>query len=196
MKWLFLSPGVELTATTKRSIEALDPYFDGEPSVVTSALRTTVNQLGVIAQKVERHGIAKDFTEWRQGISEKWTVGQKINLSGVGMVYWWQPAWSKLLNIGDVVNPPLPACVLMDYWRPGDPHDDAHNKNGQEIGVSNHMRGGSYDIGGGEKKNLIEKAKRVMQAKQEGKAFISSYLIEHINNAVHVDADPIQGEIT
>lgn len=192
MKWLSLAEGVELTPSTKRSIEAMDPYFEGEPSVVTSALRTAAHQLRIIIQKVARHGIGKDHPEWLQGIAEKWPIDQKVNLPGLGMFYWWQMGWSHLLHIGDVVNPPIPACVLMDYWRPGDPRDDAHNKKGQEIGVSNHMRGNSFDIGGGpEGKRLNDKAKCVMRAKQEGGAFISGYLIERINNAVHIDVMPV-----
>ena len=187
MKWLSLGPGFIGTESLHRSISVVDSSFYDLPSVVTSGLRTAEKQLAIIVEKVKRHDAGKDFFEWVSFNGN--APALTLKLDDGPELYWWQRSWSKLLSIGEIVNPPVPAKCLFDYWRPGDPKDAAHNKKGTEIGISRHMKGLSFDIGGGD--NLAERAKRVMRAKQGGKAFLKDFLVEHGNNAVHCDVVPI-----
>lgn len=183
MKWLRYRDGVQTTPTIVRAAEAIDPFFEGETSYITSGLRTAEEQLQIIVEKVERYGVGGAFEEYQLMAGN--APDAKLKVDGKEL-YWWQRAWSKLLNIGDIVNPPLPAEVLFDYFPPGS--YVRINKKGQIIGISVHMKGHAIDIGGGP--NLHEKAKRVLHAHQSGKAFIQSFLIERVNNAVHINLEP------
>ena len=176
--WLSYRPNIKKTPSITRTIEILDPYFNGEPSEITSGLRTPHDQIKIIFEKLARHRLDEEFEEFKMHFGSDLEL--KIQV-GDDIIYWWQRAWSRLLNIGDIVNPPYPAKCLFDYFRPG----SSGNKNGQIIDISPHQRGTAFDIGGGS--NLIEKAKRVMKAYQDGRSFLNSYLIERINNAVHCD---------
>ena len=177
MGWLTFRENVKKTPAIARTVELLDPYFEGESSEVTSGLRTHQDQINIIAEKMKRHGIYKDFPEFDLHLGSSVDFGVEIEDE---VVYFWQRGWGKLLNIGDIVNPPIPAKVIFDYFRPGNPE----NKKGQIIGISPHQKGLAFDISGGN--NLMEKAKRVMKAFQSGDCFITDYLQERINNAMHV----------
>lgn len=177
MSWILFRDGVKKTPAITRTVELLDPYFEGESSEVTSGLRTPEDQLRIIEEKMKRWGIYSDYPEFDLHKGSDPGFGIEVEDE---VVYWWQRGWSKLLNISDIVNPPLPARCLFDYFRPG----DQENKKGQTIQISPHQKGLAFDIGGGT--NLMEKAKRVMKAYREGMAFISDYLQEKTNNAVHV----------
>lgn len=181
--YLTFRDGVKTTPEILRSVEALAPFFDGESSEVTSGLRTERDQLGIIMGKLGRHGFDTEFDEFKANIDAD--IEHKVEINGE-TYYWWQRSWSRLLSIGDIVNPPVPAIVLFDYFRPG----STTNKKGETIGLSPHQKGLAYDIGGG--KNLLEKYKRVMQANQVGKAFITDYLCERVNNAVHIGCRKIE----
>lgn len=182
LKWLSFLEGVVNTPAIARSAELLDPYFEGEPSVITSGLRSPEKQLAVILEKIARHGFIEDYAELKLAGGHDFTVQVPINDE---TLYWWQRGWSRLLSIGDIVNPPIPAKVMFDYYRPG----SNENKKGQIIQISPHQRGLAFDIGGGS--DVMEKAKRVMKAHQEDNCFIESYLVERVNNAVHVDVRQI-----
>lgn len=175
--WLLFEPGVRTTPAIERTVSIMDSYFQAEQSHISSGLRTAAEQLRVIAEKALRHGIAGLFNEFNPTI-----VQAKVDVEGQ-MLYTWQRTWSKVLSLGDIVNPPLPAVVLFDYW---DTKDGVKiNKRGQEIGISPHMQGKSFDIKGGA--SIDEKAKRVVRAFNEGKCFMTGYRIEPVNNAIHVD---------
>lgn len=176
MSWLTYREGVKKTPAIARTVELLDPYFEGESSEITSGLRTPEDQIRIIAGKMKRHGIYNDYPEFDLHQDSDPGFGMEVNDE---VVYFWQRGWSRLLNIGDIVNPPIPAKCLYDYFRPG----NQENKKGATIQISPHQRGLAFDIGGGT--NLMEKAKRVMKAYQEGNAFLTDYLQERINNAVH-----------
>lgn len=182
MKWLKYQDNVKKTPAIARAVDLLDPYFEGEPSEISSGWRAPEDQLRIIMEKAERHKIENDFDEFkRQGFTFPDVV---VSIDGKPL-FWWQRTWSKLLSIGDIVNPPIPAECLFDYVRPG----DTENKKGTIIQISPHQRGLAFDVAGGQ--SLTEKAKRVMHAKQEGLAFIQNFLVEHVNNAVHVDVRQI-----
>lgn len=182
MMWLKFRETVKKTPAIVRSVELLDKYFEGEPSEITSGLRTERDQINIIAEKLKRHNLYKDFPEFENHKDADADFGLEVDDE---VVYFWQRGWSRLLSISDIVNPPIPARCLYDYFRPG----SQENKKGQTIGVSPHQRGLAYDIGGGD--NLTEKAKRVMKALQSGECFLTNFLVEHVNNAVHCDAQQI-----
>ena len=179
-----LRPAFKSTPAIQRSLELLDPYFHGEQSWISSGLRTEHDQLAIILGKLAQHQLDTKFEELQKYLGSD--IGMKVDVDGDNL-YWWQRSWSKLLNINEIVNPPLPAAVLFDYVRPG----STENKKGQIIGVSNHSHGLAFDIEGNGR--LLEKAKLVMNAKQEEKCFLHGYLIERKNNCVHCDVDQIGG---
>ena len=107
MKWISLADGVVLTPTIERTLVQVDPIFEGEPSSVTSGQRTAEKQLSIIVEKAKRHGIEDLFPEFNAGLLSAKVVVEDVE------IYSWQRAWSKLLSIGDIVNPPLAAVM---FW--------------------------------------------------------------------------------
>jgi len=182
MRWLSYAENVMPSDAIDRTAILIDPFFEGEPSWITSGFRTGDKQLSIIVEKIAHHGIANQFPEYMENLGKPYTDGVKVDEK---YYYWWQRAWSKLLNLGDIVNPPVPAECLFSYIRPGSKED----KKGQIIPTSRHQQGLAFDIGGGN--NLSEKVKRVMHANQSGNCYIKSYLAERLNNCVHVDVMPI-----
>lgn len=177
MSWLTYRENVKKTPAIVRAVELLDPFFESESSEVTSGWRAPLDQVRIISEKLKKHSIYNDFPEFDLHMGADPDFGVEV---GDEILYYWQRGWSKCLNIGDIVNPPIPARVLYDYFRPG----SQTNRKGETIQISPHQRGLAFDIGGG--KNLTEKAKRVMKAFQDGSCFITDFLVEHINNCVHV----------
>lgn len=186
LKYLKIRDGCHLTPSIQRSIELADKFFEGEPSEVTSGLRTEHSQLSIIMQKLARHEKDHEFVEFVNGVENHWPIDKTIHLSDISRdLFWWQRAWSRLLNIGEIINPPIPAEVMFDYV------NDGRNKKGEILQISNHQHGLSWDVGGG--KDLKAKAKCVLAAVNSGECFIKGYRIERINNAVHVDTLQIGG---
>ena len=182
MSWIIYREGVKKTPAITRTVELLEPYFEKESSEITSGLRSPEDQIRIIAEKMKRYGIYEDFPEFDLHRDSDPGFGIEVEDE---VLYFWQRGWSKLLNIGDIINPPLAAKCIYDYFRPG----NQENKKGNIIQISPHQRGLAFDIGGGT--NLMEKAKRVMRAYQEGHAFITDYLQERINNAIHIGVKQI-----
>lgn len=181
-KWLTVSSNVILTETCDPVIVALDSHFESArvKARVTSCLRTPDSQLAIIRNYMRSKGLDEKYPVGMScGIDEviRWNNPDSGQLEEV---YGWQPAWSKLLNIGVIINPPLPARVLMDYYRRGD------NRKGAIIQPSPHFRGTAFDIGGAA--NGIDDELTVVAAayKLGVKGFIN-YLPEHDNNAIHCD---------
>ena len=136
-KNLIVRPTVTLTEIIDPVIAALDPFFEGRHAYVTSGLRTKDDQLAIIKTYAALKGVAKEFPS----ISTA-TLDGKTMFEGHA-VFAWQPAWSRLLNRGVIINPPIAAAPLFDYIRGG------VNKKGVIIMPSPHMRGTAFDIGGG-----------------------------------------------
>lgn len=188
MKNLTLRAGVHLTPSISRTIELMDKFFEGEPSEVTSGLRTQEGQLGIIIQKLIRHKRDAEFKEFVTGVEKRSHPADTVHVEELGRdLFWWQRAWSRLLHMGDIVNPPMPAEVLFDYYRPG----STNNKKGEIIQISPHQRGLAFDIGGGD--DLIAKSKCVVKAVESRECFIKSWLLEHVNNACHIDTLQVGG---
>jgi hypothetical protein len=173
-KFLIVRPSVVLTRHINRVIFELDAYFAaaGLEAYVTSGLRDANSQLKIIRNALTKRGLAEAYPEAFEDINKKIVWNGKS-------VFSWQPGWSKLLNIGYVVNPPFPAEVLMNYYRPG----SKVNSKGMTIQSSPHYRGTAFDIGGSS--NGVNDELEVIQgAKVEG---LKDYLVERTNNAIHVD---------
>ena len=165
--------GVRLTPIIEPVIIALDKYFESDnlKASVTSGERTSGDQLRIIRNYAEKYGVSKEFPEILTcGVLDRDET----------KLFKWQKAWSKLLNIGIIVNPPLPAVCLFDYIRNG------VNKKGQQIGASPHYYGKAFDIGGGfdhDPTNELEVIKKAM-GKVKG---LKGYLLERKQNCLHVD---------
>jgi len=179
-KFLLIKQSVVLTEHIDPVIFALDEHFKQANLIayVTSGLRDSESQLRIIKTEITRRGLAKDY----QDVWEPLTY--KIMYEG-NEVYGWQPAWSKLLNLGFVVNPPLPARCLMDYYRPG----STENKKGFIIGASPHTTGTAFDIGG----NIdgIANETKVIKGAIGNVKGLKGCLPERNQNCLHVDVVPI-----
>ncbi len=177
---LIYAENVIKTPAITRCVGLIDPYFDGEPSIITSGLRSEAKQLQIIIDKAHRRKIENDFVEFNNNLGNSSQVACFVE-GYPKAIFWWQRTWSKLLEMQDIVNPPIAAECLSNYV------DGGVNKKGVIIGISPHMKGLSFDIAGGN--STTEKAKRVMKASQSGDCFVHSFRIEPNNlpPAIHVD---------
>lgn len=169
--------GVRLTPIIEPVIIALDKYFEAAnlTARVTSGERTSGDQLTIIRKYSTTYKVDKEFPEILTcGVMDK------IDFQGK-KIFSWQQAWSKLLSINIIVNPPLPAACLFDYIR------DGVNKKGQIINHSPHYYGKAFDIGGGldhDPTNELAVIKTAMFDKLKG---LKGYLLERKQNCLHVD---------
>lgn len=184
IKNINFSDDVVKTPAIVRSVELLDAYFDGEPSIISSGFRTARKQLETIIEKAKRHGIDGEFYEFHNNLDKEPEFALFVD-GYEKAIFFWERTWSKLLSLSDIVNPPVPATVLFDYFRPG----SLENKKGLTIGISPHMHGLAFDIKG--ENRLIQKANRVIKAFNDKNCFLTAYLVEHGNNAIHCDVRQI-----
>lgn len=175
-KYLIVNQGVELTKHIDPVIFDLDKEFEKEGlfARVTSGKRDPNSQLRIIRTALTNNRLANLFDEAFEDLTYTFTWHGKI-------VYGWQPGWSKLLNIGFIVNPPIAAECLMDYYRPG----SSVNRKGQIIGTSPHFLGTAFDVSGGAN-GIGNEAAVIARSKGKIKG-IKGYLLERNNNAIHVD---------
>lgn len=181
--FLLIRRGVRLTSTIEPVIIALDKYFaEVELTAwVTSGERTLGDQLAIIRQYSSRYGVDKEFKEILTC-----DVMDKIDFGNGKKIFTWQRAWSRLLNIGVIVNPPLPAKPLFDYIRNG------VNRKGIEIGYSPHYYGKAFDVGGGLDHNIANELAVIEKAFKDGLKGMKGFLAERKNNAIHVDCIDIR----
>ncbi len=155
-------------------INNLDEYMKKTPKwsnfniELTSGYRTPEVQLTIIESYAIKNKIK--FPEF-----DPYNVSKKVIVDGKN-VYCWQRTWSKLLNIGIIVNPCFDAECLFDYIVGG------VNKKGQIIKQSTHMQGRAFDMSG----NVgLDKEKELIEDAMKAGVGIISYLIERNNNAAH-----------
>lgn len=172
-KNLIVRPGVLLTEVIDPVIAALDPFFEGRHAYVTSGLRSKENQLEIIRQYAKLKGVAKEFPSILTA-----TLDGKTMFEGHA-VFSWAPAWSRLLERGVIINPPIAAAPLFDYVRSG------VNKKGIIIMPSPHMRGTAFDIGGGS--DGVEDERVILALAVGHVAGLNRVLVERENNALHID---------
>lgn len=177
-KFLVVPASVVLTPVIAPVIEALDKYFEEAnlKAVVTSGLRDSQDQLRIIRQYLVAKGLSEKYPDAMScAVQDKAPDGN----------FKWQMAWSNLLNIGVIINPPVRARVLMDYMRTG------RNLKGSTIPASSHFLGTAFDIGGSGN-GIKDEAAVVAKAFAAGISGLVSFLSERENNAIHCNCKPIQ----
>jgi hypothetical protein len=170
MKWaayqnknLIVPETVRLNEKLNATLQRIDKYWPANGEKVTSGVRDPEDSLRIIRQYLRAKNLAKIYPYAMTG-----AIDQKD-----GKQYVWQEAWSHLLNIGVIINPPYPAECLKDYFRGG------VNKKGQVIGQSPHIRGTAFDLSGTDSEVIVKRLK------EDG--MIRGYLVERENNAIHCD---------
>lgn len=163
-KNLIVPSSVVLNERLDNVLSEIDHYWEGRKETVTSGVRTPSDQLRIIRNYLKSKGLADKYPDVFKLDEDMKTPGGE---------YVWQMAWSNLLHIGVIINPPFPAIVLMDYIR------NHKNKKGQRIGQSPHTRGNAFDLSGLDSLDIVKKLLL------DGK--IKSYLPERENNCLHID---------
>ena len=155
-------------------LNELEEYMNRTPEwanfniEITSAVRTVYTQLVIIETYANKKGIR--FAEFVSGDPDAMvTIDRK-------KYYAWQRTWSKLLNVGIIINPCYDAECLHDYIVNG------VNKKGSIIKQSTHMQGSAFDISGNAG---LDNLKRLIEGAMKDKIGISSFLVERKNNALH-----------
>jgi hypothetical protein len=166
-RYLRVPTSVVLNAALDKVLYEIDCDFRESPETVTSAVRIPEDQLRIIRKYLRTKGLDDNYPE---------ALACTIHDKDAAGNYVWQKAWSHLLNIGVIINPPLAAVALMDYWRNG------VNKRGQLIGQSPHTRGTAFDLSG------LDSLRVVQGLKLKGK--IKGYLVERENSCIHCDINP------
>lgn len=179
-KFLIIKSGVILTPVIEPVICALDKIFEAFniKALITSGLRTPHDQLIIIRGYLLNKGLKDQFPEAFQH-----DENGRMQTKEYGEIYTWQLAWSKLLNVGVIINPPAPAVCLLDYIRSG------INKKGQTIYGSPHFKGTAFDIGGGAN-GIADELPPIKKALADKLPGLVDYLPERENNAIHCDCKP------
>jgi hypothetical protein len=162
-KNLLVPRSVVLNERLNSVLCAIDKYWPPNGETVTSGVRTPEDSLRIIRTYLKRKDLARIYPE-----AMTCAIDDKD-----GDIYAWQTAWSHLLSLKVIINPPLPAKCLMDYYRNG------KNKKGQIIGQSPHIRGTAIDLSGIDSEVIV---KRLVED-----GMIRSYLVERENNCIHID---------
>ena len=175
-KFLKIRPGVELTPLLDRVASKLEPFFAEAKHIayVTSGKRNPEDQLRIIKDYVKRKNIQDEFIEGAK-------LGSQVSWKGK-IIYSWQLAWSKLLNAGVIINPPLRAEVLLDYI-----NKSGVNRKGAFLNPSVHFSGLALDIGGGA--NSIGDETAIVKKAIVSKTIpeIVSIVPERENNCLHIN---------
>lgn len=181
--FLTLNLGVKLTPVTEAVIVGLEPYFReaGLHARVTRCLSDAYDQLKIIQHYLSSNGLASKYPE---------AMNCTNPAERSGGLYVWQMAWSNLLNIGVIINPPLRAKCLMNYYGPT---GDGPNKIGQEINQTPHVTGNCLDIGGkgGLDATINDELVPVQNAAAKKLPGLVKFLPERKNNAIHIDCKKI-----
>lgn len=182
-----IKPGADLDDKQKRVIARIQP-FTASAAVTLTVTRghdSPLGQLATIEDYARRHDCL--FLEFRPGeLYEKHTVW----LDGKQKeVYLWQQTWSMLLHKGVIINPPLAAECLFDYFAPG------RNKKGEIILPSPHILSDPLDFSGRvdrhmktERVDIALVAAILTKAKNAG-AGIRAIKPEPANVCVHIDLE-------
>lgn len=182
-KYLILKPGVVLTPSTEPVIVRLEPFFQaaGLRARVTRALADAYGQLGVVKQYVKKLGLENMFPEAMA------CTNPSEEKNGQ---YVWQMAWSYLLSQRVIINPPLAAVCLLDYFGP---NGKGPNRRGRVINQTPHARGNCFDIGGagGDDATIADELRVIEAAVKKGVPGLLNYLPEHNNNCIHIDCKKV-----
>ncbi len=178
-KFLILKAGFKNTAIIDPVLTGLDKICEelGIKLLATSGLRDSTDQLDLIRKYLINNGLRNQYED-----VFKHNFDEKVTDPTHGEIYAWQLGWSRLLNIGVIVNPPKDAICLLDYKR------DGINKKGMLIHKSPHFNGTCIDLGGGNN-GLEDELKVVKLAMARKLPGLVGYLYEPKNNAIHLDCE-------
>jgi hypothetical protein len=182
--WLAVKEDVVLTPAIEKSIGRVRVHFalHQHRAYVTSGLRTPEAQIyDAISSNAAKGGIMELYPEWKAGLSGRWLPDAKSK-TPEGEMFWWQRTWSKLLNLGFIVNPPIAAVCLYNSFR-----DNGSNRKGVVINATPHASGLAYDIGGGTDHRPNDEYAILLQAQKDPSTLITSMTLETMNNCVHVN---------
>lgn len=168
-----------MTPIIEPVIYLLDPYFEKAnlKALVTSGLRDAYKQLEVIRQYLKMKGLHTKYPA---------AMICKPQETLPGGEYIWQMAWSNLLNVGVIINPPLQAICLMDSKRP-----NGTNRKGTLINQTPHARGTAFNIGGGAN-GIVDEMAVLQKALNDKLPGLAGFLAERENNALHCDCYKIK----
>jgi hypothetical protein len=175
-KFLKVNSNVVLNPLIEKVVCALDKHFEkaNQKALVTSGVRTPVDQLRIIRQYLVSEKLASKYPEALTGeVTDK-----------VGENYVWQMGWSALLNHGIIINPPLKAKLLMNYF-----NASGVNRIGDYFNQTAHSNGACVDIGGGAN-GLNDELAVVSEAKKEIPEIVN-WVIERNNNCLHLNLKAI-----
>lgn len=181
--YLIVRPGVVLTPVIDSVIASAEHFFAEEElfAFVTSGLRDAHDQLRVLKKYIKVKGLDKIYPE---------AMACNHPMDRAGKHYVWQLAWSHLLNIGLIINPPLAAECLMDYYGPT---GKGPNRKGKTINQTPHANGVCFDIGGagGDDATIKDELVVMKRAMKVGIPGLVNILPEHNNNCIHCDCEKI-----
>jgi hypothetical protein len=183
LKALTVRKGVTLTAVMLPVIAGLDPLFFKRNLVgtrITSGLRLPQQQLDLLRSLAAQYGLAKKFPNMNLYELHKRTFYEGES------VFEWQLLWSTLLGEGVIVNPPLDAKCLLDYFVEG------VNRRGKVIPSTSHSKGTAFDIGGATGKPTIDDELAPVEEAYDGSLVpgLASYKVERKNNCIHINCKP------
>lgn len=164
-KNLIVPKDIVLNEYLNAALVRMDSYWPPNSEKVTSGVRTPEDSLRIIRTYLKHEDLARVYPK-----AMTCPVDGAYTDSGEWL---WQMAWSHLLNKGVIINPPLAAKCLMDYYRNG------KNRKGQIIGQSPHVKGTAIDLSGIDSEVIV---KRLVEDK-----IIRGYLVERKNNCIHLD---------
>lgn len=177
-QWLIVNPDVKMTPIIEPVIIGMEEICKrlGIKMYVTAGERDSVDQLNTVRKYCKRYKVDAEFPE---------ILTCKFTDKLADGTYTWQKPWSRLLNTGIIINPPMPAICLFDYIR------DGVNKKGKQIGHSPHYYKRAYDVGGGIDHDITNELPVVQLAMKEKLPGLVGYLPERKNNCIHIDCKPI-----
>jgi hypothetical protein len=164
---------VVLTPYLESIVSQIEPHTGAHVVRLTSGVRTALEQVGIIAYWALKMGV--NFPEF-----DPHDLHGQTEIEGK-LLYRWQRTWSKLLNLGIIVNPPLAAVCLEDYIVNG------HNKKGEVIHESPHQKSTALDFVCDEGVDVMLGI--VKKAKVAGVP-IRGYRVERKQYCVHTDVVP------
>ena len=172
--FLTVAPDVVLNEALDKVISRCDIFFAkaNHKATVTSGIRTPQKQLEIIFHYLDKKGIKDDYILHSDINTRLLYEGHEI--------FTWQLAWSKLLNAGVIINPPLRAMVLLDYT-----NRRGENMKGQYMNPSVHFLGKAFDIGGGG--DGIENELAILKEAKSNIPQILDFVVERSNNCLHID---------
>ena len=101
-KWLIVKETVQLTPHIIPVIVALDEFFQSHQlkAFVTSGFRDPADQLNVIKGYLKRKSLDNLYAD---------AMACSVHDTLPDGTFTWQMAWSNLLNVGIIINPPFRA---------------------------------------------------------------------------------------